>query len=393
MAGGDSGRSYAHVYEGVRRREHHEFVKRAVERSGARVLVSSPPDQAPLFLGIEDDRGERVGLCAYVFRANRRETRNRPQDEHRIQIRYGDVNAASWRLADHPLGFDPLGVDVTLVLGAHIEQDLLIGLDPLIYQRLPLGISIFFKDADIEEAVGSGWHVWDRDNVSGARRSATRTELGIEAVIAFRPDRLLDFVRFERTAQSLSLDTPLRFRAAQDAATRSRAVASTHALERDYELPLEEILDIIRERPRLGMAVRGGVAERHLFRQLVADPGVLAVVLGSQDGPPDLVVSLASGRTVTVECKNASQMTYADGTPKVETQKTRASKGDPKSRLYDPAQFDVVAACMYGPVGRWEFRFKRSDRLDRDRAFDDRLAPVQRVDSSWAASLHEAMAE
>ena len=130
------------------------------------------------------------------------------------------------------------------------------------------------------------------------------------------------------------------------------------------------------------MAVRGGVAERHLYRQLVADPSVLAVVLGSQDGPPDLLVSLASGRTVTVECKNASQMTYANGTPEVETQKTRASKGDPKSRLYDPGQFDVVAASMYGPVGRWEFRFKRSDRLERDKTFGDRLAPIQRVDSS-----------
>jgi hypothetical protein len=393
MSGGDTGRSYAHVYEGVRRREHHQFVERAVERSGGRVLASSPPDQAPLLVGIEDDRGERVGVCAYVFLANRRETRNRPQDEHRVQIRYGNVNDASWRLGDHPLGFDPLSVDVTLVLGVHIEQDLLIGLDPLIYQPLPLGISVFFKDADIEEAVRSGWHVWERDNISGARRGATRAELGIEAVTAFRPDRFVDFLRFERTAQSLSLDTPLRFRAAQVAATQQRAVASTHALERDYELPLEEILDIIRERPRLGMAVRGGVAERHLYRQLVADPRVLAVVLGSQDGPPDLLVSLASGRMVTVECKNASQMTYADGTPKVETQKTRASKGDPKSRLYDPTQFDVVAACMYGPLGRWEFRFKCSDRLERDKTFGDRLAPIQRVDNSWAMSIHEAMAE
>jgi hypothetical protein len=263
----------------------------------------------------------------------------------------------------------------------------------LIYHPLPLGISVFFKDAEIEAAAQSGWHVWERDNVSGARRGATRAELGIEAVIAFRPDRFLDFLRFERTAQSLSLDTPLRFRAAQDAATQRRAVRSTHALERDYGLAPEEILDIIRERPKLGMAVRGGVAERHLYRQLVADPRVLAVALGSQDGPPDLLVSVARGRMVTVECKNASQMTYADGTPKVETQKTRASKGDPKSRLYDPAQFDVVAACMYGPVGRWEFRFKRSDRLERDRTFGDRLAPIQRVDRSWAMSLHEALAQ
>jgi hypothetical protein len=390
MASPDSGRSYAHVYENVRRREHHEFVQHAIEHSGARVLASSPPNAAPLFLGIEDDSGERMGVCAYVFLANRRETRNRPQDEHRLQVRYGDVNDAAWRTADHRVGFDPLSVDVTLILGAHIERDLLIGLDPLIYEPLPLGISIFFKDAEIEEAARNGWHVWERDNLSGVRRDTTRAELGVETVIAFRPERLLDFLRFERVAQTLSLDPPLRFRAAQDAATQGGAVSNTHALERDYELPREEILDIIRERPRLGMAVRGGVAERHLYKQLVADPAVLAVALGAQEGPPDLLVSLAAGRTVTVECKNASPVTYADGTPKVETHKTRVSKGDPKSRLYDPAQFDVVAACMYGPLGRWEFRYKRADQLERDREYGDRIAAIQRVDATWLASLDAA---
>ena len=79
--------------------------------------------------------------------------------------------------------------------------------------------------------------------------------------------------------------------------------------------------------------------------------------------------------------------TYADGTAKVETQKTRASKGDPKSRLYDDSQFDVVAACMYGPLGRWEFRYKRSRQLTRDGNYPDRIAPIQRIDDSWSMSL------
>jgi len=33
---------------------------------------------------------------AYVFLANRRVTRNRPEDEHRLQVRYGDVNDPAW---------------------------------------------------------------------------------------------------------------------------------------------------------------------------------------------------------------------------------------------------------------------------------------------------------
>jgi hypothetical protein len=111
----ESGRSYAPRYERVQRRKHHAFLEEAIERSGGRVLFSSGPDSAPLFLGVEDASGQRVGICAYVFLANRRETRNRPADEHRLQIRYGDVNDSAWRAGSHPIGFDPLAVDVTIV--------------------------------------------------------------------------------------------------------------------------------------------------------------------------------------------------------------------------------------------------------------------------------------
>jgi hypothetical protein len=385
------GRSYARIYERVQRRRHHEFLERAVERSGGRVVSSSGPSRAPLFLGVESPDGERLCICAYVLLANRRETRHRPQDEHRLQIRFGDVNDPAWRAQAHPVGFDPLGVDVTLVVGAHLEADVLVGLDPLVYDPLPIGISVFFKDAEIDEARRSGWHVWERDNLSGVRRPSPRTELGVETLVAFAPGRLLDYVRFERDAQALRLDPALRFTAAQDAARPGRP-SGLHALEQEFGLSGEEILDIIRERPRLGMAVRGGVAERHLHRVLDADREVVAIELGIQEGPPDFFVALRSRRSrVTVECKNASPTTYADGTAKVETQKTRASKGDPRSRLYEPSQFDVVAACMYGPRRRWEFRYKRADALQRDGTYPDRIAAIQRIDETWASTLAEAL--
>jgi hypothetical protein len=387
----ESGRSYARRYERVQRSQHHGFVQEAIERSGGRVLFTSGSDTAPLFLGVEDAAGQRVGICAYVFLANHRVTRNRPADEHRLQIRYGDVNDAGWRSEAHPIGFDPLGIDITIVLGAHVEADLIIGLDPLIYTPLPLGISIFFKDAEIDEAKRSGWHVWERDNISGIRRSSPRTELGVETLVALSPDRLLDYLRFERTAQALRLEPPLRFRAAVDQSAQKPA-SGIHALEGEFSLSAEEILDIIRERPRLGMAVRGGVAERHLHSVLTADPAVTALSLGQQEGPPDLFVTMGSAGLVTVECKNASPKTLKDGTPKVETQKTRASKGDPKSRYYEPSQFDVVAACMYGPWRQWDFRYKRSRRLDRDRRYPDRIAAIQRIDASWSSTLLDALA-
>lgn len=386
----ESGRAYPRYYEGVQRTKNHGLVEDAVARSGWRVLTSTGSSTAPLFLGVESSAGERLALCVYAFTANHRETKNRPTDEHRLQIRYGDVNDRSWREQHHPVAFDPLGADVTLVLGVHAEADLLIGLDPLVYDPLPIGISIEWKQADVEAATTAGWHVWERDNISGRRRELPRTNLGVETMVALRPQRLGDYIRLERDAQTLQLDPPLRFRRAA-AMSDPGSPAGIHALELEFDLPFEDILDLIRERPRLGVAVRGGVAERHLERALEHDPDVHSVDLDESDGPPDVVARMVDGQTVTVECKNASPSTYADGTPKVETQKTRASKGDPKSRLYEPSQFDVLAACMFGPWERWEFLYKRSIDLTRHQEHGGRLAPIQRIDDSWSTSLADAI--
>ena len=92
-----------------------------------------------------------------------------------------------------------------------------------------------------------------------------------------------------------------------------------------------------------------------------------------------------------MECKNASPQRYADGTPKVEVQKTRASKGDPTSRYYTPDAFDVLAACMYGPTGTWTFRFRRSADLRRHEDHPGRIAPLQRITDDWATTLQDAL--
>jgi hypothetical protein len=47
---------------------------------------------------------------------------------------------------------------------------------------------------------------------------------------------------------------------------------------------------------------------------------------------------------------------------------------------------------MYGPWRRWEFRYKRSDRLERDATYPDRIAAIQRIDETWASTLAEALA-
>ncbi|HEX8105189.1 MAG TPA: hypothetical protein VF533_21395 [Solirubrobacteraceae bacterium] len=383
-----SGRSYFKAYR-VRREAERAFLIRAVECSGGRVVADSGGSRAPIYFAIQEPDGALTAALIYPFSAGHDEIRNRPDDEHRLQIKYGDITE-TWRRQHHPLGFDPMGIDVTLVLAVHADADRLIGLDPLAYDPLPMGIQVGFKASDVRAAQRTGWHAWERENRPGRRRGHPRVE-GVETIVAFAPERLLDYIAFERHAQTMRLDSALRLRAAEAAAT-SRATVDVHDLEASYGLSALEVLQIVSERTRLAVAVRGGVAEHHLGRTLAADPAVATVEPGKADGPPDFVVALANHPTTTVECKNASPKPYADGTPKVEVQKTRASRGDPLSRLYATDAFDVLAVCMYGPTGKWSFCFRRADQLARHPEHPDRIAPMQRVDGSWEPTLSRALA-
>ena len=362
-------------------------------RAGGRVLMSSGPSQAPLFLSFTDQDGERVSACLYVFLANRRETRNRPQDEHRLQIRYGDVNDPQWRAGPHPVGFDPLGVDVTLVVGAHIEADLVVGLDPLVYDPLPVGISVFFRDSEIDEASRTGWNVWERDNISGVVRRSPRTQLGIETIVAFKPERFLDYVRFERDAQALRLDPALRFAAASRPPRAGRSALRTPWNLSSASLGMRSSTSSASVRGAAGRTVAASPSvssssrrysdHRRSLGRPCATRGTAGLLRPVRRVPP--------GRPGRVQERFPEDVRrrHTEGR---DTEDANVAKGVLKSRLYDPAQFDVVAACMYGPWRRWEFLYKRSDRLLRDKANPDRIAPIQRIDESWSETLAGAMA-
>ena len=384
-----AGRCYAQVYQTSRKRDVHEMLLRALGTARARVLYASPSTRAPVFLGVEVGSDERMGLLCYPFRATRNVIRNRPSDEHRLQVRYG--NEASWA-GDHPLGFDVAGVDTTLVLGVHLEAGLFIGLDPLLYDPLPMGISIEFKDAQVDTTLATGWHAWERVNRPGIRRDEARSRSGIETLIAFTPDRLVAYARFEREATSLGLDPVLRMRAAMTAVGSPQPPSARHLLEETFHLTSQEILEIITHRKRLKVAVRGGVAEHHLLKALEDDPDVREVEQVDVDGPPDALVTLHDGRQLRVECKNGEAQFYKSGEGRVEVQKTRASKGDPASRYYEPSQFDVLAVCLWPETGPPRFVFRATSDLARHNDFPDRLAVLHRLDESWAPSLVDALA-
>lgn len=389
-----AGRAVPRVYRVAGRADLHSFLVDAVGACGGTVLYASDPQRVPVYLGVEVPAGHRLGLMIYPFRMTKVDIRNRPSDEVRGQLRYG--SETSWKTEDHWVARDIAGVDTTVLLGVYPDGPLLVGLDPALYDPLPLGISAaYVKESQVDLVRRDGWLVWERENHAGVRRAAPRTAEGLETLVAFHPSRLLDYVAFEQQATGLGLDAPLRYAAAIDCATPSpleRGVRGTlHNLESSFDLSAHDILDIIHSRMRLEVAVKGGVAEHHLERRLAADPMVAHARSLDQDAQPDFDVELVSGRRVLVECKNASPEQYANGDFKVEVQKTRATRDDPAGRLYRPEQFDVVAACLYSATRAWEFRYKRSALLERHAKHPDRLAATHRVDATWATSLQAAL--
>jgi hypothetical protein len=388
-----AGRRVPRVYRVTGRADVHEFLLEAVRLSGGTVLYVSDPRRVPVYVGLEDGNRQRLGLMIYPFRMTRRETRNRPTDEVRGQLRYGAEE--TWPEEDHFVARDIAGVDTTLLLGVYPEGDLLLGLDPALYDPLPLGISVYAKDRQVDAVAQHSWTVWERTNHPGTRRAAPRASEGLETLVGFHPRRLLDYARFERNAGDLGLDPPLRYAAAIDAAAEvrqgTRRQPAPHRLEASFDLSAHEILDIIQTRMRLEVAVKGGVAEHHLERLLRADPAIAGVERLDQDAQPDFRVRLSDGRTILIECKNASPERYANGDMKVEVQKTRATRDDPAGRLYRPDQFDVVAACLYSPTRRWDFTFIRTSELERHAVHTDRLAATHRIDDRWSATLHQAL--
>lgn len=383
-----AGRAYARIYRVSGRRDLHDFLHWALAAAGGKVLWSSSPTRAPVYLGVQTAGDERIGLLCYEFRCSPEKIRGRAPDEHRMQIRYGGEE--TWD-EEHRLGVDVAGIDVTLVLGVHLVAGIFVGLDPLLYDPLPMGISVEFKQANVQAAQATGWTVWERETRPGRRRSKARSPQGIETLVAFQPERLLDFARFERYATSLGLDSPLRYKAAQAAAATVAPGATLHKLEEQFDLSSQEILEMISRRHRLEIAVRGGVAEHHLQVHLKASREVVEANQIDEDGRPDFEVTLAAGPAVTIECKNVSPERRADGSIKVEVQKTRASKSDPTSRFYRLDQFDLVAACLWPVTGAWTYRFKATARLHPHPQFPDRVAPIQTVDDSWADTLTEAL--
>lgn len=369
------------------------FMVDALQSQGCRILYQSSPDRAPFRVTFETPEGERLGIVAYAFLANTKVTRNRPEDEHRFQVKYGSKDGEL-----HPLWQDPYGLYVTLFLGIDPQIGIFVAADPVLHNPTKFFISVEFKRDQADEIVRKGWHVWERE------RRTLETDEPVEVLVGGTAASFLRYVRFERDAlgedqghRQLLAERALSPRVTivpgQSVPSLEPTPTRLHQLALELALDEKEVLDLIAGARRLKMAVRGWVAEEHLVRSLRTVHGVEGCERLDGEGGPDVRLTFEGSRPLFVECKNVLRDKAADGSARVDFQRTRAAKGDPCSRYYAAEDFDVLAACLHAVTERWEFRFARTSWLELHRKCAGKLASNVRVDARWTRPVEEVLRE
>lgn len=366
------------------------FMIEALRAEGCRIIHQSPPNRAPFRITFETRAGERIGILAYAFRATFTPTKNRPIDEHSFQVKYGSKDGKP-----HELWQDPFGLYITLFLGINPELGLFVGADPVLHNPTKFFIRIEFKQAHVDEILRRGWSAWERKKINSKEP--------VEVLVGGTARSFLRYVRLERDV--LGEDQGHRQLLAERLVVPATTIGGApitpavepsgtrlHQLAKEFEMNEKEVLDLIGRARRLKMAVRGWVAEEHLVRRLRTVPGVTACEHLDEEGGPDIRLRYEQSRPITVECKNVLRQTTKEGIPRIDFQRTRASKGNPCSRYYDPEDFDMVAACLHAVTERWEFRYAMTDELDRFTSkCPGKLSNRVHVDDRWSRPVQDVL--
>ena len=359
-----------------------DFILSALRISGCSILYEPPPNEAPYRITFETPQGERMGIVAYAFLANQKFTRNRPDDEHRFQVKYGSKDGR-----EHELWQDPYGLYTTLFFGINLKEGFFVGADPVLHSPTKFFISIEFKQEYVEDILEKGWYSWERDRRLGSAGP-------IEILVGGRIESFLRYVRLEREAlgESQGHRQLLADRFSGITMPESMKVGEVlfkypspqrlHQLANEFQLSEEEVLDLIESAPRLKMAVRGWVAEEHLYRELVKVRDVTDCERIEIEGGADISLCF-EGTPLIVECKNVLRKTLKNGMARMDFQKTRASKGDPCSRYYSPDDFDIVAACLNSVTEKWDFNYVVTHNLEPHKSCTGKLTNNVRIDDRW----------
>ncbi|MFY0527661.1 hypothetical protein ACN28I_32445 [Archangium gephyra] len=371
-----------------------KFIVDALEGEGCRILHASPSNKAPFRITFETSAGERLGVVVYAFLANSKLTKNRPEDEHRFQVKYGPDEKKL-----HHLWQDPYLLYTTLFCGIDPERGIFVGADPVLHSPTRFFISIEFKRHHVEAIQETGWHSWEREHRADDDKP-------VEVLVGGTAKNFLRYIRFEREAMGeeqghrqllaeklAERTSPRLIQTVTGTADLSPSPQRLHALAREFELGESQVLDLIASARRLKMAVRGWVAEEHLVGKLRQVPGITDCERVDEEGSPDVRLRFEGSRLIHVECKNVLRQTAAGNVPRLDFQRTRASKGDPCSRYYSPDDFDVVAACLHAVTEKWEFRYVLPGQLAPHARCPGKLANNVRVGDGWKEDIRTVLRE
>lgn len=193
-------------------------------------------------------------------------------------------------------------------------------------------------------------------------------------------------------------------------AKRNEMESRLHPLEQEFGLTKEELLDAMNRRFRAKVTLEGAVAEVHLGKHIKAlhESAVIArYEEHDRDGYPDYSIwlTLKAEQAIRIECKNVRNANEAYRKSgeitayKVETQKTRASRGDRASRYYGYDQFEILAVCLGKKTHDWtQFMFIRSKDLARHQKYKNKMAvmhavplPFPNVGPPWYNKLEDIL--
>lgn len=367
-----------------------DFMLGALEDSGCTILKHTPANEAPFRITFETPTGERSGLLAYAFFANSKITKNRPEDEWRFQVKYGSRTGEP-----QPIWFDENGLYTTIFLGINPEHGVFVGADPTMHNPTKFFISVEFKQEHVAAITHRGWHAWER-------KSRGDDDEPVEVLVGGSRRHFLSYVKFERAAFRLDqgnrqllaeqwLNGPAI--AVPKPLVTDVGPAALHALAREFEMSDAQILDMIASARRLKMAVRGWVAEEHLVKRLSQVPGVTDCVRLDIEGGADVRLRFDGSRPIEIQCKNVLRDRLADGTVRLDFQKTRVSKGDRCTRYYRRDEFDLIAACLHAVTEQWEFVYALPQELDAHDECPGRLNHRVRLDQRWNANAQNMLAK
>jgi transcriptional regulator with XRE-family HTH domain len=206
--------------------------------------------------------------------------------------------------------------------------------------------------------------------------------------------------RVERGKQNITVEVLRDVAAALDVPIADLLVEEVHPLLAKWKVTAMDVIQAVNHGFRAQVDVKGKLAEWMLFKELNVLHGegkIQAIEWLDADDKPDFVLKVGK-RDVVVECKNVRSLVSnerQDAPIRVEMQKTRNARDGSNTRGYRNDHFDVLSACMFNRIGRWDFVHIAIDGLETRSEDPSCLKVMHRVprkpEGRWCASILEAI--